>query len=305
MKLRKLLFLCPLFFMSACGTSSEPTSSVSSSNQSAQTTSSVSESISSESESLSSTSSSEEGINNSKLAAAFKEAGEEIAYVAASKQRVKSLYTDMAESDKKMQLATPSGIVYVVGKLYENEGFDCSNKVVEFREIYDMESGGPDSIMVADVTLSIMIDADIANNKAKLYANEIIDANEGDMHMYTDAYMFLEFDYNFTTNVLGDFKAWNKADNYYHGSETPITGYNHAKRTGTDIKKLDLNTHDDDYTTVMNEIESYITFFNAKEASKTVADATTARTYGESFIAGQTYINEIINSSGSIDFHNK
>ena len=299
MKLRKLLFLCPLFFMSACGTSSESISSVSSSNQSEQTTSS-------ESESISSSSSSEEGIN-SKLSAAFKEAGEEIAYVAASKQRVKSLYTDMDESDKMMQLATPSGIVYVVGKLYENEGFDCSTKIVEFREVYDMDNGPGSTPLVADVTLSLMVSADVEHNKAMLYANEVIDMTQGStMHMVTNAYMFLDFDFNFATNTLGDFKMWNKADNTYPGSSQPSnTGYNHAKRTGTEIKKLDLNTHDEDYTTVMNEIESYITFFNNKEASKTVADTTTARTYGESFIAGQTYINNIVNSTGSIDFHNK
>ena len=288
MKLNKLflLGLTPIFLLSACTTNQETTPT------------SGNESGSTEPSSPSGDS------NNTKISNAFKEMGEELACVAASKPITKSMI-DMPERDKMPQLATPSGIVYVVGKLYENEGFDCSNKVVEFREIYDMESGGPDSIMVADVTLSIMIDADIANNKAKLYANEIIDATEGDMHMYSDAYMFLEFDYNFTTNELGDFKAWNKADNYFHGSETPITGYNHAKRTGTEIKKLDLNTHDEDYTTVINEIESYVTFFKTKEATKTVADSTTARTYGESFIAGQTYINNIVNPVGSIDFHNK
>ena len=220
MKLNKLflLGLTPILLLSACGTSQEvnPASSI---------------------DDVTNSTSSADVSNNSKISNAFKEAGEEMAYVAASKPRAKSLI-DMPASDRLIQLATPSGIVYVVGKLYENEGFDCFNKVVEFREIYDMESGGPDSIMVADVTLSIMIDADIANNKAKLYANEIIDATEGDMHMYSDAYMFLEFDYNFTTNELGNFTAWNKADNYCHGSETPITGYNHAKRTGTEIKKL-------------------------------------------------------------------
>lgn len=243
--------------------------------------------------------------NNSKLSAAFKEIGEEVAYVAASKPRTrKRSLVDMTETDKMMQLATPSGIVYVVGKLYENEGFDCSNKVVEFREIYDMESG-PDSTMVADITLSIMIDADIENNKAKLYANEIMDMTQESMHMYTDAYMFLEFDYNFTTNKLGDFKTWNKADVLYPGSETPSTGLNYAQRQGEEIKKLDLATQDDEYNTVVNQIETFVTFFNFKAETKTVADATTARKYGESFIAGQNYINQIVNSSGSIDFHNK
>ena len=72
-----------------------------------------------------------------------------------------------------------------------------------------------------------------------------------------------------------------------------------------EIKKLDLATQDDEYNTVVNQIETFVTFFNFKAETKTVADATTARKYGESFIAGQNYINQIVNSSGSIDFHNK
>ena len=242
--------------------------------------------------------------DSSKLSTAFKNMGEEIAYVAASKPRTRSM-VDMPEIDKRIQLATPSALVYVVGKLYENEGFDCSNKVVEFREIYDMESGTDSPVMVSDITLSLMIDVDIANNKAMLYIDEIIDATQESMHMYTDAYMFLEFDYNFTTNELDDFKAWNKADFYLNGSETPNTGINYAVRQGEELKKLDTATQDDEYNTVVNQIETFVALFDSKAETKTVADATTARKYGESFIAGQNYINGIINSSGSMDFHNK
>lgn len=276
MKFNKLFLigLTPFFLLSACGT-----------NQKTNPTSSEDNSI------------------NSKLSNAFKEMGEEVAYVAASKTRTRSM-VDMSEQDKMMQLATPSGIVYVVGKLYENEGFDCSDKVVEFREVYDMESG-PDSLTVADITLSIMIDADIANNKAKLYANQLMDMTQGSMHMKTDAYMFLEFDYNFTTNKLGDFKTWNKADVYFNGSETPNSAINYAVRQGEEVKKLDLAAKDDEYNTIVNQIETFVALFNSKAETKTVADATTARKYGESFIAGQSYINGIVNSSGSIDFHNK
>ena len=276
MKFNKLFLigLTPIFLLSACGT-----------NQETNPTPSENNSI------------------NSKLSNAFKEMGEEVAYVAASKPRTRSM-VNMSEEDKMVQLATPSGIVYVVGKLYENEGFDCSNKVVEFREVYDMETG-PDSIAVADITLSIMIDADIANNKAKLYANQLMDWTQGSMHMYTDAYMFLEFDYNFTTNKLGDFKTWNKADTYINGSETPTIGINYAVRQGEELKRLDKDTKDDEYNTVMNQIETFIALFDSKAETKTVADAATARKYGESFIAGQTYINAIVNQAGSIDFHNK
>lgn len=288
MKFNKLFLigLTPFFLLSACGTNQETKPS------------SDNEPGSSE------PSSSGDDSNNSMLSNAFKEMGEEIAYVAASKPRTRSM-VDMPEIDKKIQLATPSGIVYVVGKLYENEGFDCLNKVVEFREIYDMESSPDSPIMVSDITLSLMIDVDIPNNKAMLYANEIMDMTQGDMRMKTDAYMFLEFDYNFTTNILGDFKAWNKADNYFPGSGTSSTGLNYAVRQGEELKKLDLATQDDEYNTVVNQIETFVTFFNFKAETKTIADATTARKYGESFIAGQNYINEIINGYGSIDFHNK
>lgn len=287
MKFNKLFLigLTPIFLLSACVTNQETKPS-------------------SDNEPGSSDPSSPDGdSNNSKLSNAFKEIGEEVAYVAASKPRTRSM-VNMSEQDKMMQLATPSGIVYVVGKLYENEGFDSSNKVVEFREVYDMESG-PDSTAVADITLSIMIDADMANNKAKLYANQLMDWTQESMHMYTDAYMFLEFDYNFTTNKLGDFKTWNKADTYINGSETPNTGINYAVRQGEELKKLDTNTKDDEYNSVMNQIETFIALFDSKAETKTVADAITARKYGESFIAGQTYINAIVNQSGSIDFHNK
>ena len=288
MKFNKLFLigLAPIFLLSACGTNQETKPS------------SDNEPGSSE------PSSPGDDSNNSILSNAFKEMGEEMAYVAASKTPTRSMI-DMPERDKMPQLATPSGIVYVVGKLYENEGFDCSNKVVEFREVYDMESGPDSPIMVADITLSLMIDVDIANNKAMLYANEIMDMTQGDMHMYTDAYMFFEFDYNFTTNELGDFKTWNKADNYFPDSGTSSTGLNYAVRQGEELKKLDTETKDDEYNTVVNQIEAFVTLFNSKAETKTVADATTARKYGESFIAGQNYINGIINSSGSIDFHNK
>ena len=277
MKFNKLflLGLAPIFLMSACGNNQKTNPTPSGGNSDA-----------------------------SKLSIAFKNMGEEIAYVAASKTPTRSM-VDMSEGDKKVQLATPSGLVYVVGKLFENEGFDCSNKVVEFREIYDMESGTDSPTFVADITLSLMIDADITNNKAKFYAYEIIDGTQGSMRMYTKAYMFLEFDYNFTTNKLGDFKSWNKADAYYNGSETPNTGINYAVRQGEELKKLDTATQDAEYNTVVNQIETFVTLFNSKAETKTVADATTARKYGESFIAGQNYINGIINSVGSMDFHNK
>lgn len=279
MKFNKLFLigLAPIFLLSACRTKAPSSSS------------GTSEGGTSESE-------------TSKLSTAFKEMGEEIAYVAASKPRTRSM-VDMSEDDKKMQLGSPSGIIYTVGKLYENEGFDCSNKVVEFREVYDIVNGSS-PVMVEDITLSLMIDADIANNKAELYAREIIDARES-MNMYIDAYMFLEFDYNFTTNVLGDFKAWYTADSYMGGSETPNTGLNYAVRQGEELKRLDINTKDEEYNTVVNQIETFVTFFNSKAETKTVADAATARKYGESFIAGLNYINEITNLSGSIDFHNK
>ncbi|MBQ6920692.1 MAG: hypothetical protein IJQ72_02180 [Bacilli bacterium] len=288
MKFNKLFLigLAPIFLLSACGTNQETKPS------------SDNEPGSSE------PSSPGDGSNKSILSNAFKEMGEEIAYVAASKPRTRSM-VDMPEIDKKIQLATPSGLVYVAGKLYENEGFDCSNKVVEFSEVYDMESGPDTPTMVADITLSLMIDVDIANNKAKIYIDEIIDATQESMHMYTDAYMFLEFDYNFTTNKLGDFKAWNKADVYLNGSETPNTGINYAVRQGEELKKIDTATQDAEYNTVVNQIETFIALFDSKAETKTVADATTARKYGESFIAGQNYINEIINGYGSIDFHNK
>ena len=288
MKFNKLFLigLTPIFLLSACKTNQETKPS------------SDNEPGSSE------PSSPGGGSDNSKISTAFKEIGEEVAYVAASKPRTRSM-VDMSETDKMMQLATPSGIVYVVGKLYENEGFDCSNRVVEFREIYDMESGPGSPMMVADITLSLMIDVDIANNKAKLYIDEIIDATQESMHMYTDAYMFLEFDYNFTTNKLGDFKSYNKADTYFNGSETPNTGINYAVRQGEELKKLDVQTQDAEYNTVVSQIDAFVALFNSKAETKTVADATTARKYGESFIAGQTYINQIVNSSGSIEFHNK
>lgn len=213
MKFTKLFLigLAPIFLLSACGTKQKTNS----------TTTSTS-------------SSSEDDSNNSKLANAFKNMGEEIAYVAASKPITKSM-VDMSEDDKKIQLGSPCGIIYVVGKLYENEAFDCSNKVVEFREVYDVVNGSS-PVMFEDITLSLMIDVDTANNKAKLYAREIIDATES-MHMKIDAYMFLEFDYNFVTNDLGDFKASYTADTYTSGSETPSsTGLNYAVRQGEDLK---------------------------------------------------------------------
>lgn len=285
MEFKKLLLigLAPVFLLSACKTNQETKPS------------SDTEPGSSEPASPG------DGSDNSKISTAFKEIGEEVAYVAASKPRTRSM-VDMSETDKLMQLASPSGLVYVVGKLYENEGFDCSNKVVEFSEVYD-QVYYPDSVMVEEITLSLMIDADIPNNKAKLYVREIIDGTQESMHMYIDSYMFLEFDYNFTTNDLGDFKAWYTADSYMGGSETPDTGINYAVRQGEELKRLDVNTHDEEYNTVVNQIETFVTLFNSK--AKTVADATTARKYGECFIAGLNYINEITNLSGSIEFHNK
>ena len=285
MEFKKLLLigLAPIFLLSACKTNQETKPS------------SDTEPGSSEPASPG------DGSDNSKISTAFKEIGEEVAYVAASKPRTRSM-VDMSETDKLMQLASPSGLVYVVGKLYENEGFDCSNKVVEFSEVYD-QVYYPDSVMVEEITLSLMIDADIPNNKAKLYVREIIDGTQESMHMYIDSYMFLEFDYNFTTNDLGDFKAWYTADSYNGGSETPDTGINYAVRQGEELKRLDVNTHDEEYNTVVNQIETFVTLFNSK--AKTVADATTARKYGECFIAGLNYINEITNLSGSIEFHNK
>lgn len=287
MKFNKLFLigLTPIFLLSACGTNQE-----------------TKPSSDNEPGSLESSSPGDDS-NNSVLSNAFKEMGEEIAYVAASKPRTRSM-VDMAEIDKKMQLGSPSGLIYVVGKLYENEGFDCSNKVVEFSEVYD-QVYGPDSVMVEEITLSLMIDADIPNNKAKLYVREIIDGTLDGTHMYIDSYMFLEFDYNFTTNDLGDFKAWYTADSYMGGSEIPSTGINYAVRQGEELKRLDVNTKDEEYNTVVNQIESFVTLFNSKAETKTVADATTARKYGECFIAGLNYINEITNLSGSIDFHNK
>ncbi|MBR0439383.1 MAG: hypothetical protein IJK27_01300 [Bacilli bacterium] len=280
MKFNKLFLigLAPIFLLSACGSKAPSSSSGTS---------------------IGDTS---EDSNSSKLSTAFKNMGEEIAYVAASKTPTKSM-VDMAEVDKKMQLGTPSGLVYVVGKLYENEGFDCSNKVVEFREVYD-QVYEPNTVMVEDITLSLLIDADIANNKAKLYVREIIDGTQESMHMYIDSYMFLEFDYNFTTNDLGDFKAWYTADSSYDGGE-PSTGINYAVRQGEELKRLDTNTQDEEYNTVVNQIETFVTFFNSKAETKTVADATTARKYGECFIAGLNYINEITKVFSSIDFHNK
>jgi len=275
MKLRKLLMLFPaVLALSACGKrETEPEA--------------------------------KSGVTDSAVMAEnFKKIGEDMAYIAASKTKPTKSLQPMSENDKKIELVMPSVMTYLVGKLYENEGFDCLDKVVKFSEVFDLKMS-KDYTTVMDVALSLMVNVDAENNKIKFNGFQDSIQGEDPYQSIVKSHVYIEIDYNFETKVLGDFKMWAKGSSGLASSEKLNESFSYSQYIDGVAKKIDMNTKDEEYLAREAEIDAVIESFNAKVATQTVADATTARKYGEGYIATQNFVNEIVGQELDMEFHNK
>ena len=239
------------------------------------------------------------------MAENFKKIGEDMAYIAASKTKPTKSLQPMGEQDKKIELVMPSVMTYLVGKLYENEGFDCLDKVVKFSEVFDLKFGGSSQVTVMDVSLSLMVNIDSDNNKIKFNGFQDSVQGEDPYKSIVKSHVYIEIDYNFETKVLGDFKMWAKGSNGPASSEKLNESFSYSQYIDGAAKKIDMNTKDEEYLAREAEIDAVIESFNAKVATQTVADATTARKYGEGYIATQNFVNEIVGQELDMEFHNK
>ncbi len=287
MKLRKLLMLFPaVLTLSACGKTqpeSQPESQSGSESQPETKSDTDSES----------------------MAENFKKIGEDMAYIAASKTKTTKSLQPMSEQDKKIELVMPSVMTYLTGKLYENEGFDCLDKVVKFSEVFDLKFGGSSEATVMDISLSLMVNVDSDNNKIKFNGFQDSIQGESPYQMVVKSHIYIEIDYNFETKALGDFKMWAKGGNTQPGSEVFNESFSYSEYIGGVAKKLDMNTKDEEYEAREAEIDAVLVSFNEKVATQTVADAATARKYGEGYIATQNFVNGVVGQELDTEFHNK
>ena len=279
MKLRKLLMLFPaVLALSACGKTqpeSEPETE----------TKSVTDSAS--------------------MAENFKKIGEDMAYIAASKTKPTKSLQPMSEDDKKIELVMPSVMTYLVGKLYENEGFDCIDKVVKFSEVFDLKFGGGPQVTVMDLSLSVMVNIDSDNDKIKFNGFQDSVQGESPNQMIIQSFIYIEIDYNFESKALGDFKMWAKGGNTQPGGEVFYPSFSYSEYIDGVAKKLDMNTKDEEYEAREAEITAVKQAFGEKTKTQTVADATTARKYGLGYIATQNFVNEVVGQELDTEFHNK
>ena len=242
------------------------------------------------------------GSGKEEISVTFKGIGEDIAYIAASKEKPASRsLQDMSVNDKKIELQMPSILTYLVGKLYEYESFDCKDKVSAFRGVYDLQMGSNTTTM--DITLSLMINLDETNNKVKFNGLQDSIQGEGASQMTVKSHIYLEIDYNFETKELGDFKMWAKGQNTYPGQSTPVTTFSYSQYIGGVAKKMDMNNKDEEYLAREAEVDAVIADFNSKAETKTVADTATARQYANGFIAAQNFTNEILGQELPISIH--
>ena len=276
MKLRKLLILFPsLVALAACGNTPSPTPD------------------------------NNGNSGNRAISDTFKEIGEDMAYYAASKSKpANRALQDMSVYDKKIELVMPSTLLYLVGKLYENNGFDCKDKIVAFNADFDITYGSS-MTQEMQLTLSLMINIDETNNIIKFNGFQDSLQGSGSSMMVVKSHLYLEIDYNFATKELGDFKMWGKGQNGPQGSSSLNTSFTYSQCIGGQAKKIDMNNKDEYYLAREAEIDAVIQDFKVKEETKTVADAQTARTYAEGYIATQNFINEIVDQDLQISFHNQ
>ena len=242
----------------------------------------------------------EEGPTNKELEDVFKNVGEETIYLAASKTRpAKSLYTEVtSEMQRRNLLGTPGVLLYLVGKLYENEDFDCLDKLVRFRCVYDLEYQ-PGNVMILDNTLDLMIHVDKEKGQLLFYGYQDSLQGDGEHMTPVTSPIYMEIEYNFETNEMGDFKFWEKS-----GMSQPQST-NYCDYIEGILRELDYNhrNDDDDYANETAIIEAAEELMNEKRETMTVADAATALIYGQAFIDTQAYANSVFGSNIPMTIH--
>lgn len=236
--------------------------------------------------------------SSKELSDLFYNLGEETLYIAASKERPikKGLYTEVTSGLHRKNLLTSPGILlYLVGQLYEFDGFDCLDKLVRFRGVYDL---GPTGTTVLDNTVDLMISIDKDNGKVYFYGYQDSIQTSGSNSSTIVSPIYVEIDYDFEKGEMGDFKLWEIT-----GSETPSTNY--CEYIDGVLKTLDYNHRNDDgdYAKESAVIEAAVATMNEKRESMTVADAETALRYAQGFIATQDYANEILDLGIQMSIH--
>ena len=240
----------------------------------------------------------QEEPTSKELSDIFLDVGEQAAYIAANKERPtkKGLTGDMNEHNRKSALSTPAIFLYLVGKLYEHQEFDCLEKISSFRGVFDVTMGT--NTIVLDVTMDLMIKVDKDNGKLYLYGIQDMIQGTGTSTMTVTAPLYMEVNYNFEEKVVVDFHM-------YAGSiMASYTSFNYYEYVGGVARELDVNVKDDDYNQKHAVYEAAFQEFDAKVPEKTTAtDPDLAHRYGQAFIDAQNFTNEVIGQVMPMQFH--
>ena len=231
------------------------------------------------------------------ISALFLDIGEQVSYIAASKDRPekKGLMQDMDERNKIQAFASPAVLLYLIGKLYEVDGFDCYDKVVGFREVFDFYMDTEPTVF--DISVDVMIKIDKDNGRIQLYANQnmITEASS------TYATICIDTEYDFDKGEASSFKIYCNA--ITQTAMFNVEGLAYYEYINGVAKELDTSVQDEVYDAKHAEYTTIVAEFNTKCESKTTADATLAHTYGEAFIAAQNFTNQVIDQDLPITFH--
>ncbi len=243
----------------------------------------------------------EEPVNKG-LSDIFLEMGEEAMYLSASKERPakKGLLKDPAPEDYKNCLNSPSLTLYMIGKLYLNNEFDCLEKVVSFNGSFDGTQSGMN--FYEDTTFSVMIKVDRPNNNIKVYARQDLHFVAPSHTMDSTTITYIDAEYDFDKGEATSFKVYSET-----GMTSPMVGtsFYYFQYIGDVGKRLDITSHDDEYNEIYTIYETAKTEFNSKYESKTFVDKSTPLgvKYGQSLIDATIYSYDVLEIEGSIQFH--
>lgn len=243
----------------------------------------------------------EEPVNKG-LSDIFLEMGEEAMYLSASKERPakKGLLKDPAPEDYKNCLNGPSITLYMIGKLYLNNEFDCLEKVVSFNGSFDGTQSGMN--FYEDMTFSVMIKIDRPNNNIKVYARQDLHFVAPSHTMDSTTITYIDAEYDFDKGEATSFKVYSET-----GMTSPMVGtsFYYFQYIGGVGKRLDTTSHDDEYNEIYTIYETAKTEFNSKYESKTFVDKSTPLgvKYGQSLINATIYSYDVLEIEGSIQFH--
>lgn len=177
-------------------------------------------------------------------------------------------------------------LVYYIGLLYEDEGFNITENPAHFGGKYDYDFGNSGNITIYDIYLTAYAIFDKENSKFSLYFSQEMHNDMFDV----ESEIFLDIDYDFETKTVGDIYL-------YVGNDGEVICC--AKVSGGKSYDLSLSEHDEEYNTFMNNYTTIDTNFTALKANT----VNLTQDLRSKFVQAQLYGDNLLGQISGISVH--